>query len=228
MAAKAYPIFMEISGNFGMFADPLSGSEAVSYALPPESACRGMLTSITLNKKVDVDVVAVATCTKPEYTNYKFNSVAAVKNSTVVPLQVTESVLFRPCFQIIAFLRPNQFVQGKNHPHFNQEIFFRRLRYGQSYGTPCLGRKEFVASYYGVPRSQVYEDYSATIPSMIMRHLPDPNQRIVRQNVPVEKGVLCFGDPSLVRVRNGVLGFDDAEYQFQLNYLFLGRRPKKA
>lgn len=229
MTKKAYPIFLEVSGDFGMFAEPGTGSEAVSHPLPPASACQGMIQSIAFSKRVDFEIIAVATCSKPQFTSYKYNSVNALKKGRLEPLQVFESVLYRPSFQIIALLRGNQFIAGANYAHHTQEVYFRRLRFGQSYHPVSIGRKEFMASYYGVPTKTVFEGYSTVLPSMVVQLLKDSReQKIIRQNVPIEKGVLCFADPSLVAIHDGVLGFSNPEYQFQLNYLFHGRRPKKS
>lgn len=150
---------MEIGGPLGMFADPATGGNATSFPLPPPSACIGMIESICRFPGVDVEIQAVALCGNITFQSFGYNKSVGpnrkpgLKNSW----QVSSTLLKNPVFQIIAILKNNQSkaVKHNNNAHAMQDRFLRRLRKGQSFRTPTLGHREFIAEYVGEPKTPV-------------------------------------------------------------------------
>lgn len=225
---KIYPIALEISGDFGMFADPLSGSEAVSYPLPPISACMGIISSILYVKNAELFIVATATCNFPRWTPTAYNSFSPkrVIKSEDLALQVRESMLEDPCFQILAFFcSKNNITQPVCSGHSAQEQFFRRVRRNQCFRYPCLGRKELFAKYWGPPKTPIQQDYSTVIPCMVQETLKESRiNRVVQNNVQVKNGVLKYESNFDVEVvlDNGILKFADPRYQSQIDSQYQG------
>jgi len=72
MNEKKYPIVVEVAGTHGMFGRPDCGSESFSYPMPTSSACRGMIESIVRIPSADLEIVAVGSCSFPQWSNYSF------------------------------------------------------------------------------------------------------------------------------------------------------------
>ena len=107
-----------------------------------------------------------------------------------------ESVLWGPAVEII----PNK-VELCSPPQYHsyQEIFNRRLKRGQSYGTMCLGWSEFTVSYFGPFRENTKVCTSLPdiyIPSMLREVFADgckSRYRPVYDNdLCIHKGVLVY------------------------------------
>lgn len=233
---EAYPIGLEVSGTFGMFADPASGSEAISYPLPPPSACIGMIESICWVKGGEVTPIAVATCAKPRWVPYNYNSYSDQRKQALLKsnnaLQLHNSALYQPCFQILAILTNNRHhapekFRAFNNAHSFQDQFFRRLRRGRSYHPVSLGHKQFIAEYVGPMRSQVFTNFATVLPSMwfsTVRH--GRSHEDVRQNVEIEGGVLHFCPESEFKVttESGRLAFVEPRLQKQIDVFSTKRR----
>lgn len=223
---KYYPVALEVSGPFGMFADPMSGSESCSYPLPPISACMGMIASIVYRNTVDVSLVAVATCRFPRWTACTYNSFSPLRVEKTIKegtgCQVRESILEDPCFQILAlFSNKNGTTSPVNFAHAQQEQFFRRVSRGQCFKPVSLGRKECLSLDWGFLKTPVEQSYSTVLPCMVQETLHNSKIRIVSQNnVLIKNGVLkyethpdigvCIGD-------NGCLRFEDHSLQSQID-----------
>lgn len=222
---KYYPVALEVAGPFGMFADPLSGSEATSYPLPPISACMGILSSIIYRNTVDVELVATATCAFPKWTLGSYNSFSPLRVSTQieadVACQIRESLLEDPHFQILALFSNKDGVTGPvNFAHAMQEQFFRRVKRGQCFKPVCLGRKECLATAWGLPKSFVEASYSTSLPCMIQETLKDSHiRRVAQNNVIIRGGVLRYAThPEIeVCIQDGRLQFADRAYQSQID-----------
>ena len=226
----AYPIGFEIAGDFGMFADPCTGSESASYPLPPPSACIGMIESCCRIKGVKLEIVAIGVCAKPQYTHYTYNSRSPFRLKDQIEkdnaLQLHESVLLRPRFQILALAlntnsKPSPAkYQNVNCAHSFQNQFFRRLKRGQSYHPVSLGRKEFMATYLGKPITKI-NDCSFDVPTMVMSVFDDDKPGgcvdvVTARNVKIEAGVLRLTDQE-VTLRDGILVFQDQKIQQKLD-----------
>lgn len=232
---KVYPIAFEVRGDLGMFADPLSSSEATSHPIPPPSACIGMISSVAYLHGVKVDVVAVATLKTPRWTSCAFNSSSPQRIKFDQQLQIREALLESPAYHVLAVCSKSpydQHVPAKwksiNQPHAMQAIFLKRLHLGQSYHPVCLGRKELLATYMGPPRTPISTAYTSVIPSMTLESLE--NSRIKRKiayNLEINQGVAYY-DPSIaVMVENGILRFADDELHQKSLDPQLDTRPKQ-
>lgn len=235
---KKYGIGFEVYGEFGMFADPSSGSDAVTYPLPTFSACRGMIEGICRVSAVKLSVIAVGTCSMPQLFSYTYNSLAITRHPTNVKnkqaVQIRETVLLKPRFQILALLEqdpsgvvPSQHM-GKNCAHAMQEQFFRRLYRGQNFYPVSLGRKEFLATYVGPQKTPIEKRYNMVLPSFIGVGFVDGRKvRDVRTNVSVNEGVLEF-QPGLVTICDGILKFIDPAIQGPMEAILLKKERKYA
>ncbi len=221
---KRYAIALEISGPFGMFGDNLSGSETNSYPVPPISACQGMISAIMNRETVQIDVVAVATCKMPRWINYAYNSFSPHRKNNLIisnsALQIRESFLERPCFQVLALLRNKGKTTPVNYAHAMQEQYYRRLLKGQSFHVVSLGRKECLAHYFGVQRTPIECKYSTVLASMAQETLRGREiKRVIHNNVLIENGVLHFqGADENVVVKDGILKFQNSSLQAQIDF----------
>jgi len=160
---KTYTIVMEISGPLGMFPDPATGGNSTSLPIPPPSACVGIIESICRFPGVDVQIQAVAVCSPKivfqslDYNNSSGNERKLELIKKQSSWQVSATILKNPTFQIIATLRNNHKtgVKPNNNAHAMQDRFLRRLKKGQSFRTPTLGHREFIAEYCGKPRTSI-------------------------------------------------------------------------
>lgn len=222
---KDYPIALEVTGELGMFADPYSGSEAISYPFPPPSACIGMIESIVYKPEVEVSIVAIAVCNSPYWQNYAYNSTTSPlrisdNEKLAGTMQVRESVLLAPSFQILAILRNKYDVRPVNHAHAMQDMFYRRMKKGQSFHPVSLGRKEFMASYFGIRKTPVEQGFSTVVPSMVFGVLKDNRIcRDARQNVVMRNGILHVDEDIDVCLIEGRLAFAKEGLQSQIEKL---------
>jgi CRISPR-associated protein Cas5d len=84
--------------------------------------------------------------------------------------QIPATILIDVCYRLYGIVEEvSTSRDGTNHRHYLQDLFFRRLKQGRFYYTPCLGWKEFVPSYVGAFRESTkkQEDISIVIPSML-------------------------------------------------------------
>jgi CRISPR-associated Cas5-like protein len=229
MTIKRYPIALEVSGPLGMFADSLSGSEAVSYPLPPISACRGMIDSIIYCPNAELTIVGVATCRLPRWVGCAYNSFSPYRVEKTVAsrsaCQIRESMLENPCFQILAYFTNKFDPIPVNHAHSTQDRFFRRLKRGQTFNPISLGRKECLAFEWGVPKTPVEKRFSSILGCMVQESLQGDSkstqiQRVVHNNVFIEQGVLKFKghENETILGDDGLLKFADNALQFQIDH----------
>lgn len=201
MNKLSYPIGVEITADFGMFADPASGSEAVSYPMPPISACMGILESILRVRGVRLTIVAEAICHMPQWTKYTYNSRNLLRKEDTIKkdqaCQIHEVVLSQPHFQILALAenfgeQHPRWVHHSNPAHGYQEQFFKRIGRGENRNCPSMGRKEFLCTYAGPIRSRVEQAYTTCIPTMVQRMFNEAGKVDVlfKQNVMVKNGVV--------------------------------------
>lgn len=198
-----YPISMEVEGTFAMFADPETGSESVSYPAPPFSAAKGIFESILFLRGAIVTPTKVHICRPTRFVNVGCNSTTtpARKSNLVLgnhALRMREIALQSPVFQLFANVETIPDDSGINYAHSYQDQFQRRLRRGQSWRRPCLGRSDFPCTYVGEFRS------GSGPCSDVNHHLPvflyhpfdksqngQPAARFV-QNVLIQEGVLHY------------------------------------
>ena len=214
---NAYPVSIEVASDSGMFADPISGSEAVSYPFPSGSAAYGIITSVCRIVGVQIDIAAIATCSMPQWTKYTFNSRSPYRKGDTIAkdcaCQIREMILYSPCFQILAFARNCGLLHPRwennvNPAHSFQQQFERRLRKGQNFRSVSMGRKEFICSYVGPIVSQIEQGYNTVIPNMLYRMYDDQGNinPVFIQNVAIKNGVLEWISGVAV-IKDGRLAF---------------------
>ena len=207
MSKTMYPISFEVAGDFAMFADPATGSESVSYPIPPPTACLGIINSIKAliaNQRAvcKISIVAVGICSRPIWVRYSYNSFAVKRKKSLIKLgnagQIHEHVLESPCFQIFAIA-------------------------GDSYHPICLGRKEFLITSLGPAITPVYQ-YSAVLPSFLtgIDYSICPVKATTTTNLHIKDGVVEFVDGA-VKVENGILRFADDERHSAVTKLWVRR-----
>ena len=215
MYTKKYEISMEIAGNTAMWTRPDSGDSPCSYPAPTYAAVRGLFESILWGPAVLVIPKKVELCSIPQYHSYVTNyggslrSHTSIKNGTNYQLYAT--VLLDVCYRLYAEIIPNPKKNSLNEnarkwdrkttspAHAYQEIFYRRLTGGQSYGTLALGWSEFTPSYFGSFRksSSVCTDLpDICIPSMLRSVFSNgynsEYKAIYDKNIHIHKGVLVY------------------------------------
>ncbi len=141
-----------IWGPLGCFARPES-PDRFSYILPPGSAARAMAKHIYSHPGIYHDVRRVSLLNPPRYLRLGFgyasdfvSKIEASKGKLVPDKRPSVEVLLRDPKFLIEFewkLVPG--AKGPFAPKKWSAIFQRRLKNGEFYYPPCLGRTEFGA-----------------------------------------------------------------------------------
>ncbi len=168
MSIKTYQIAMEIAGNTAMWTRPDSGDSPCSYPAPTYSAVRGLFESVLWGPAVIVLPRKVELCAVPRFHSYATNYGGPLRSGKSLKnggnYQLFATVLIDVCYRLYADVVPNpkkdvlpqsaKSWDGKTTSpgHAYQEIFYRRLKRGQSFATLALGWSEFTPSYFGVFR----------------------------------------------------------------------------
>lgn len=216
MNGSIYPVSFEVRAKFGMFADPATGSESVSYPIPTSSACIGMIDSICRISGVGVGISAIATCNFPSWTKYHYNSYSISRNVSQIkknnPLQLHESVLENPHFQVFAYFYNDKISGTEKYKNINcahscQEQFLKRLKRGQNFYPVSLGRKEFVATRVSSIISPIETEYNEFLPSFLISCKPifEKNERVAWHGRVNEYAIFAQN----VIIKNGCIIFDD-------------------
>lgn len=231
---KNYPIRFEVAADFGNFADLTTGSESASYELPPPTACKGMIEAITWVRGVCLKVVAVATCTRPQSMPYAYNSFSSQRKSQLIvsgdACQIHETILWQPRYQIIAVLQNySDAPRGHSPAHQMQHTFFERLVRGQSRYTVCLGRKEYLAKYVGLPITPVETSVRGVIPTMCLQILDRYSciRRVYGHQLQIRQGILCFDQEIGAELEDGILTFSDTYLKREIAFLTQKWRGKQ-
>ena len=215
MTRYEYPIEMEIAGSTALFTRPDSGDSPTSYPAPTYSAVRAMFESILWGPAIEIVPKKVEICAPIQWhaycTNYggPLRSSQQIKNGNNYQLYAT--VLIDVCYRLYAVARPTgqkadlpqkarEWDRRTTAPgHAYQAMFFRRLERGQSFGSLCLGWKEFTPSYFGPFRksTRVWEEMpDILIPSMVRQVFESPYNSgyhaVYDTNLVIHKGVLVY------------------------------------
>lgn len=208
---KPYPISVEISGPTAMWTRPDTGDCPVSYPAPTYSAVKGIFESILWGPAVEIVPFQVEICKPLRFHGYATNYNGPLRKSgTSGAYQFLATVLTDVCYRMHAHVYPARnkskldekakaWDKRTTSPgHAYASIFKRRLQRGQWYTLPCLGWKEFTASYVGAFRNgtNVEENINTVLPSMLREVFPEGYNSKARftydQNVPIERGVLTY------------------------------------
>ena len=186
MVQLEYPIEMELAGPTAMWTRPDTGDSPVSYPVPTYAAVKGIFEAVLWGPAVEIVPTKVEICKPIQYHSYVTNYGGPLREPKSIKkgnqYQLYATVLIDVCYRLYAIAKPAQNKQilpekalrwdrkTSSPGHAYQEIFKRRLARGQSYGSICLGWKEFTPSYFGPFRSetQIYTMTGETvIPSML-------------------------------------------------------------
>ena len=170
MVQYEYSIQMEIAGPTAIWTRPDTGDSPVSYPAPTYAAVKGIFETVLWGPAVEIVPTKVEICAPVQYHSYATNYGGPLRDPKNVKegngYQLFATVLTDVCYRLYAVVKPNpekaelpdsarKWDQNTTSPgHAYQEIFNRRLRHGQSYGSLCLGWKEFSVSYFGPFRAQ--------------------------------------------------------------------------
>lgn len=205
---------MEISGNTALWTRPDTGDSPTSYIAPTYSAVKGIFESILWGPAVEITPTKVEICAPIQWHSYVTNYGGPLRSSQQKAkesnYQLYATVLIDVCYRLYALASAsannvqlvgraaewNQRTTSPGHAYADQ--FARRLKRGQSYGSLCLGWKEFTPSYFGPFREEtkVCRDISVIIPSMLREVFPGGRSATYNAaydtNIQVEDGVLVF------------------------------------
>jgi CRISPR-associated protein Cas5d len=198
-----YAVGMEIAGPAAMFTRPDTGGSFVSYPAPTYSAAKGIFESIARLKSAYVRPSRVEICRPIQYHRYSTNYRGPLRKGNQLQkdasYQLIAVILVDVCYRLYGVVEEASVAPvPTNHLHALQEMFERRLRNGQCFGTPCLGWKEFTPSYVGPFREPTVVEESITleIPSMLHsvfdKAVNGAWQPRFVQNARIEKGVLEY------------------------------------
>lgn len=169
MEIPKYPISVEISGDFAMFANPESGGDAVSYAAPPFSTVKGMLESIAFVPGAKILPRLLHICRPLNYMRHSYNcTVSDLRKSDLIKkqnaLQRREMILVDVVYQIFADVVNMCPIQNRqNHAHALQRIFTKRVKRGTPKFTVSLGRTDYPAAYIGPIRPTSAPDVNVNL-----------------------------------------------------------------
>lgn len=219
MTVKTYRVSMEIAGNTAIWTRPDSGDSPCSYPAPTYSAVRGLFESILWGPAVVVIPRKAELCAIPQYQSYTTNYGGPLRKDATIRsgnhYQLYATVLTDVCYRLYADVIPNPkkatlppraqaWDRNTTSPgHAYREMFYRRLKRGQSYATLALGWSEFTPSYVGMFRdsTRVCNDLpDISIPSMLRGVFQDgyasDYRAVYDTNLCIHNGVLRYPERS--------------------------------
>lgn len=97
---------VHVTGDFGMFADPLFRADRISYLYPTYSGILGLAKNIFNKPEIGVDVLAVKVLTRPRHTTISVNQrLAELSGGTFTRLS-EEAFILNPSYIIRIGLYP--------------------------------------------------------------------------------------------------------------------------
>ncbi len=215
MVKLEYPIQMEIAGQTAIWTRPDTGDSPVSYPAPTYSAVKGIFESVLWGPAVEIIPTKVEICAPILYHSYATNYGGPLRNPDNIKegngYQLFATVLTDVCYRLYAVVRPNAYKDSlpdsakqwdhktSSPGHAYQEIFNRRIRRGQTYGSLCLGWKEFTVSYFGPFRNdtKVCKDMEdIRIPSMLRQSFSNGYKSdfspMYDTDLTIRQGILIF------------------------------------
>ncbi|OHD17302.1 MAG: hypothetical protein A2Y38_25345 [Spirochaetes bacterium GWB1_59_5] len=212
-----YDVAFEVAGPLAMFSRPDTGGTPTSYPAPTWSAAKALFESIAFfaDGAAWICPTKVGICRRigepggrvsvQRYTtNYGgplrkadlFNKGPIAGGSS---MQLFATVLHSVCYRLHGVIVGAQNGRQNNPRHHLQDLFYRRLRRGQCFRTPCHGWSEFTCSYWGPFRdamTEVDDALTREIPSMLLHVWSDPENGqyapVFCQSIRIEAGVLEY------------------------------------
>lgn len=162
----AYGIRLKVWGDYGCFTRPEMKVERVSYDVMTPSAARGILEAIHWKPAIRWVIDAIHVLETPRFQSIRRNEVgskvpagkvkSAMKRGDLEGLQLlvdedrqqrASTVLVRPAYAIEAHFELTPHADAEDNEGKHLDIFNRRARRGQCFHQPCLGTREFAASF---------------------------------------------------------------------------------
>lgn len=159
-------IRLKVWGDFACFTRPEMKVERVSYDVMTPSAARGILEAVHWKPAIRWVVDAIHVLEKPRFQSIRRNEVgskisagkvrAAQKRGDLAGLQLlvdedrqqrASTVLACPAYVIEAHFELTSRATADDSEGKHLDIFSRRARRGQCFHQPCLGTREFAASF---------------------------------------------------------------------------------
>lgn len=162
----AYGIRLKVWGDYACFTRPEMKVERVSYDVITPSSARGILEAIHWKPAIRWVVDAIHVLETPRFQSIRRNEVgskipagkvkSAMKRGDLGDLQLlvdedrqqrASTVLVKPCYVIAAHFELTARADADDNEGKHLDIFNRRARRGQCFHQPCLGTREFAASF---------------------------------------------------------------------------------
>lgn len=160
-----YGVKLKVYGNYACFTRPEMKVERVSYDVITPSAARGIIEAIYWKPAIRWVIDKIHVMNEIKFTNVRRNEVSQKISSSNVKkvmyggnlelYQVTPDIrqqrasmlLKEVCYIIEAHFEIVDKSKGDDAPEKHYNIALRRMRQGQCYHQPCLGVREFAASF---------------------------------------------------------------------------------
>lgn len=161
-----YGIRLKVWGDYACFTRPEMKVERMSYDVMTPSAARGILEAIHWKPAICWVVDAVHVLKPPRFQSIRRNEVgakipagkvkSAMKRGDLEGLQLlvdeerqqrASTVLVRPAYVIEAHFVLTDRAGPDDNEGKHLDLFNRRARRGQCFHQPCLGTREFAASF---------------------------------------------------------------------------------
>ncbi len=162
----AYGIRLKVWGDHACFTRPEMKVERVSYEVMTPSAARGILEAIHWKPPIRWVIDAIHVLETPRFQSIRRNEVgskvpagkikSAMKRGDLEGLQLlvdedrrqrASTVLVSPSYVIAAHFEMTAKADAEDSEGKHLDIFNRRARRGQCFHQPCLGTREFAASF---------------------------------------------------------------------------------
>ena len=162
----AYGIRLKVWGDYGCFTRPEMKVERVSYDVMTPSAARGILEAIHWKPAIRWVIDAIHVLEPIRFQSIRRNEVghkapyskvkSAMKRGDLEGLQLlvdedrqqrASTVLVKPSYLIEAHFELTDKAGEKDSEGKHLDIFNRRAARGQCFHQPCLGTREFAASF---------------------------------------------------------------------------------
>lgn len=162
----AYGIRLKVWGDYACFTRPEMKVERYSYEVMTPSAARGILEAIHWKPAIRWVIDAIHVLETPRFQSIRRNEVgskipagkvkSAMKRGDLEGLQLlvdedrqqrASTVLVKPAYVIAAHFELTAKAAPDDNEGKHLDIFNRRARRGQCFHQPCLGTREFAASF---------------------------------------------------------------------------------
>ena len=177
-----YEVAIEYSGPYALFADPMSGSNKVSYPAPTKTAVRGIIGSVLYMTSVKIEPYKTEIMNNIEMEDLQFNSRTWLRRDRNIKndnaSQMTFTLLKNVRYRSYAWVsnrdpevfydhlsdKAKSYEKNKtNHAHSYKAQFDRRAKNGKYFRLPHLGLKKFAVDNFGPIKDPLEKPIGLTI-----------------------------------------------------------------